>query len=42
MKSARFINVTAVSFENYTVERQLSMAFCADILVGVHGAGLHW
>ena len=42
LKRSGFANVSIVSFEKYTVQRQLSMAFCADLLVGVHGAGLHW
>ena len=42
MKEVGFKNVSVVSFEEYTIKRQLSMAFCADLLVGVHGAGLHW
>ena len=42
LRSSGFMNVSIVSFEKFTVQRQLSMAFCADLLVGVHGAGLHW
>ena len=42
IKKAGFTNVSAVIFEKYNVEKQLSIAYCADFLIGVHGAGLHW
>ncbi len=35
-------NVSAVSFEKYSLEEQMQIAHCTDVLIGVQGAGLMW
>ena len=35
-------NVTVVTFEQHSLREQMRIAYCSDILIGVHGAGLAW
>ncbi len=37
-----FRNVSSVSFEHYTLEEQMQIAQCTDLLIGVQGMALVW
>ena len=40
--SSGFSNVNIVKFEDMSLKTQIQTAYCTDILVGLHGAGLQW
>ena len=39
---SNFSSVQIVMFEDMSLKNQIQTAYCTDILIGIHGAGLQW
>ena len=42
LSEAGYKNVAGISFEEYSLEEQMQIAYCSDVLIGAQGMALMW
>ncbi len=42
MQEAGYSDVTTTALESHSLRGQMLLAYCSDVIVGIHGAGMGW
>ena len=42
LQEAGYSDVTTTALEGHSLRGQMVLAYCSDVIVGIHGAGMGW